>query len=587
MKKIFQIILSLLLFFIFVDSYSQDQAKKDSLIRLIDVEDQDTSKVILYEKLARLYLKTNIDSALVFATKGLYLAEKKNYTYGIGKIYRILGHAMVVNDNLEKAKEYYLNALEQFTIDNKVVSQASIYLVLGNVYYVQNNLPEALNYYIMGERISDSLNLVDLLPHFYNNLAGIYLQLEDYPHTLEYFENALKISELNGDSETSINILTNLAEADYKSNNFDRANMHLEQALQLTEKLSPNKEYKIHIYKVKGEIEIELKNFEKALNYYNNSLELINEMGPGYLGPISIYKADCRIRAGVCYFNLGKYNEAIENLNIGYKLAEESGLVSLQRDAVLYLSEINDSLGNDKTAFSYFKTYKTLYDSIINENTTKKMTQLRMQFEFDKKMKEQEINRIKNEANQKRKEIILFVIIGGILVILIIFILLFLLQKNKSKRIYLERKNLELDLDSRNKELTTNVMYLLKKNEFIESISDKLKKAKLYFKPENRAFIDNIVKELESSSTKDTWEEFEVRFQQVHSDFYKKLTDQYPDLSPNDLKLCAFLRLNMSTKEISAITYQSLNTLSTARYRLRKKLGLDDHANLIAFLSQL
>ena len=140
--------------------------------------------------------------------------------------------------------------------------------------------------------------------------------------------------------------------------------------------------------------------------------------------------------------------------------------------------------------------------------------------------------------------------------------------------------------DFKNKELTTNVMYLLKKNEFIESISAKLKNSKQFFKPENRAFVDSISKELESSLSKDAWEEFEVRFQQVHSEFYKKLTNKYPDLSPNDLKLCAFLRLNMSTKDIASITYQSYNTLSTARYRLRKKLNLDDHANLITFLNQ-
>ena len=100
-------------------------------------------------------------------------------------------------------------------------------------------------------------------------------------------------------------------------------------------------------------------------------------------------------------------------------------------------------------------------------------------------------------------------------------------------------------------------------------------------------WTDRLFFNVQTSLSKDSWKEFEVRFQQVHTDFYKKLTNKYPYLTSNDLKLCAFLRLNMSTKEISAITFQSYNTLSTARYRLRKKLGLDDHANLVSFLSQI
>ncbi len=548
MRKIYVIYVLLILLSFPFFAFPQAQNKRDSLLYLIENEGQDTSKVLLYGNLARYYLKSNNDSAQFYATTGLYLAEKVEYGFGIGSMYHILGHSKVVNDSLETAKEFYQNALLHFKKANKIASMASVYLAIGNVFYVQNNFPEALNLYILGEKIADNLNLVDLLPHFYNNLAGIYFQLEDYHLTLEYFKNALKISELNGDTETSINILNNMARAYYKSNDFEQANKYIERALKLTENVTPNEGFKVHIYQAKGEIEIELKNYQSALNIYKNILDIINKMGPGYLGPIAIDKADCQTNIGKCFFELGNFTQAMENLNLGYKLAEELGLVGIQRDASFYLSAIYDSLGNDKKAFSYFKIYKTLYDSISNENTSKKITQLKMQFEFDKKTKEQELEQARKEVLQKRKELLLYLIIAGVLSGLIIFLLLYFLQKSKIKRVHLERKNLELDLDSRNKELTTNVMYLLKKNEFIESISDKLKKSKQYFKQENRSFVDNIIKELEASLSQDSWEEFELRFQQVHKDFYKKLNDQFPDLTPNEQKLCAFLRLNMSTK---------------------------------------
>ena len=200
----------------------------------------------------------------------------------------------------------------------------------------------------------------------------------------------------------------------------------------------------------------------------------------------------------------------------------------------------------------------------------------------------------KQEAAQKRKEMRYLMIAGGAMLSLVIILLLFFLQRNKVHRIELSKKNLELEkdnltkeLDYKNKELTTNVMYLLKKNEMIMNITDRLKKAKISFKGENRQMAEEIIRELESGITKDTWKEFELRFQDVHTDFYNKLNQMFPDLSPNELRLSAFLRLNMTTKDIAAITYQSVNSINIARHRLRKKLNIEQEENLIKFLTQL
>jgi DNA-binding CsgD family transcriptional regulator len=252
-----------------------------------------------------------------------------------------------------------------------------------------------------------------------------------------------------------------------------------------------------------------------------------------------------------------------------------------------YLSELYEKTNKPVKALIYARNFKIYSDSISHEKNIKKMTQLEMQFEFDKKIKQNELERAKMESFQKRKELVYFMIIGGIFLALVILFLLLRLQKNKVKRIRLQRKNLIVDLDYKNKELTTNVMYLLKKNEFIMSISDKLKKARYDFKPENRKIVDDIIRELENSSSESVWKDFEIRFQEVHADFYNSLNKKFPDLSPNELKLCAFLRLNMSTKEISTITYQSPKSITMARFRLRKKMDIGSYENLISYLNQL
>ena len=124
-------------------------------------------------------------------------------------------------------------------------------------------------------------------------------------------------------------------------------------------------------------------------------------------------------------------------------------------------------------------------------------------------------------------------------------------------------------------------------NELVVAIAEKLKKLDMSEGSPNSKIIQSVISELEQTSNTDTWKEFEVRFQNVHVDFYKKLGEQFPDLTPNELKLCAFMRLNMSTKEISAITYQSQNSITVARSRLRQKLGVTRDENLINFLSQI
>jgi DNA-binding CsgD family transcriptional regulator len=80
------------------------------------------------------------------------------------------------------------------------------------------------------------------------------------------------------------------------------------------------------------------------------------------------------------------------------------------------------------------------------------------------------------------------------------------------------------------------------------------------------------------------WEQFEIYFDQVHENFFKRLRQKYPDLTPKDQKLCAYLRMNLSTKEIAPLLNISVRGVEISRYRVRKKLGIDSDTNLVAFI---
>lgn len=94
-----------------------------------------------------------------------------------------------------------------------------------------------------------------------------------------------------------------------------------------------------------------------------------------------------------------------------------------------------------------------------------------------------------------------------------------------------------------------------------------------------------MTRQLNQSKDKSDWTEVEKSLQEFNSNFYNNLIKEFPELTPNDRRLCTLIHMNMSTKEISAITHQSIGSINTARTRLRKKLNITgDDKSLITFL---
>jgi len=153
-----------------------------------------------------------------------------------------------------------------------------------------------------------------------------------------------------------------------------------------------------------------------------------------------------------------------------------------------------------------------------------------------------------------------------------------------------ENLNLKNDLEFRDKELASKAMYIIQNNERIDSVVNKLRDLEKKTEEKERISqteIRSLINELRISIRRESWKEFETHFTNVHQSFYDNLLKEFPELSSNERKLCAFLRLNLSTKEISDITSKSIHSINVARTRLRQKLGIvntDD--NLSAFLAK-
>ncbi len=148
--------------------------------------------------------------------------------------------------------------------------------------------------------------------------------------------------------------------------------------------------------------------------------------------------------------------------------------------------------------------------------------------------------------------------------------------------IKLKNERLEQDMANKNRELAVSTMSLIKKNEFLTTIKEQLKNA-----PETSK-VKTVIKTIDKDiSEEDNWKFFKKAFSNADKDFFKKIKSKHPDLTSNDLKLCAYLRLNLSSKEIAPLLNISVKSVEIKRYRLRKKMDLDRNTNLTEYILAL
>lgn len=143
-----------------------------------------------------------------------------------------------------------------------------------------------------------------------------------------------------------------------------------------------------------------------------------------------------------------------------------------------------------------------------------------------------------------------------------------------------EHEILVLEIENKSRELSNAALNLIRKNEALQSLKDNLMESR----SEPRS-IEKIIRRIDEHLEADhDWEIFEASFNQVHDDFFKRLMEQYPDLTPGDLRLAAYLKMNLSSKEIAPLLNISIRGVENKRYRLRKKTGLPEDANLTEFM---
>jgi DNA-binding CsgD family transcriptional regulator len=163
------------------------------------------------------------------------------------------------------------------------------------------------------------------------------------------------------------------------------------------------------------------------------------------------------------------------------------------------------------------------------------------------------------------------------------------LNKTQSEVVALQNEKLASEINFKNAELASSTMHLVKKGELLSKIKEEL--AHVLKHIQDKTAIQEIKKVIKSVSDDDKidqeWETFAKHFDTVHSDFVVTLKKTYPSLTANEVKLCIYLRMNLSSKEIAQLINISVRGVEISRYRLRKKIGIASEINLFDHLMQI
>lgn len=151
--------------------------------------------------------------------------------------------------------------------------------------------------------------------------------------------------------------------------------------------------------------------------------------------------------------------------------------------------------------------------------------------------------------------------------------------ENEKTVIKLRNEKLRGEVESKNRELAASTMSIVKKNELLNRIKDELKQEK------NNPYVKSVLAVIDKNLVDNNdWEFFQEAFNNTDRDFLKKLKEKHAELTPNDLKLCVYLRLNLSSKEIAPMLNISPRSVEIKRYRLRKKMNLEHNQNLTDYI---
>ncbi|GMN08941.1 hypothetical protein MTsPCn9_06030 [Croceitalea sp. MTPC9] len=623
-------LLIVLAFFSYLKVSSQLNFDIDSLLVNYKTQKLDSSKVITNNKIINYYMYRNPELAKKYAFEQLAISNEIKFSGGQSMANYQLGILYNNVNKVDSARYRYTEALKFAKIYNNYIFVSQAYhglalleFELGNLdkadeindknlsYNKRNKdsvgiaysldfkgrINESRGYYqIALENVLESLKMLPIIDapinknvriaDAKNHLAAIEQNLGNFKKAIEYNKEALEIYINQDDTHYQAVALIDLGKSYKSMENYDKAKELFLQGIEKAKKTNVSSIEASALTEL-GSLYNIAKNYNKAIESLGESIRIAENISSKRRGSIS------RLELAETYLNLNQYDRTINLCNEIIKYAEGSGNNTILRDAYNKRSLAYQN-NNSSAALEDFKKFKKLNDSIYNRDKISKVEELRIIYETEKKeaeiaLQEEEIKTLNQKSRADNLQKGLYA--GGMASALGLFGLSVFGYRQRIKKNRIAREKQEeiykKEIEHKQKELTSQTLHLVQKNTFIQELMENLENVKNSpdkFKTEFRRIVMLLKKE--NASDKD-WAVFKTYFAEVHNDFDQKLKTLSADISEKEIRLAAFLRMNLTTKEIAATLNVLPDSILKSKYRLKKKLSLDKKNDLTSFLNTL
>ncbi len=528
----------------------------DSLERLLKQFPNPTKeRVDALNDLGYRYWIVNSNKSISNGREALALADKLAYPLGIAKAKRVLGVAYWTHGQPKLALENLTACQKTYEEVGDLEGAANCLMNSGMVYADIGDLDKALDIY---ESAIETFTRLDLKPRIattFNKIGSVLIQKDQLAEAKEYLTNALHMHSdddfFYGMAEAH-NLLGRLFVLE---NELEQADYHLKKATALG--------------------------------------ETVNDVD-GSIGNLIQHGKVQRLR--------GEYEDSENHLLEALEKARQNKLRKYILEAYQELKLLKKEQGQLEKSLFFYDAFINLRDSIYNTDKSRQIAALEFNNELTNKEKE-----IALLQETKRSRTLMNVFLSLLLVTLAITALLMLRhQKQREKKetellkskealaqtalenAALKQRELHQQLAFKNKELTSYTLNFAQKNELFSQLLEKINLLQEATPAKRTKMLSEIKRTLKQQVNIDRdWEDFKRHFEEVHTNFYSRLKARHPSISANDLKIASLTRLNLNIKETASILGISPESVKTARYRLRKKLGIAPEKELLDYFLEI
>ena len=503
-----------------------------------------------------------------------------------------------INFNENITSEVILNLIDEIKIaesKHNINLQIDKSIELAHIFVQIYEIDQALKYLNTAYVLAKDNNKQEHLNTIYYTIGNIYLQTKKYEKAKDYFFKSYHLSVLQNEGEQVISDLMKIGFVFHKQHSLDSARFYYKKILKIVD-ANDSKTILPLLYNKLANLYVDEGLFDEAEILYQKGIDTA-----------CFYNSNKYL--DLLYLNLGKTFSGLNNL----KAAQQSFIkcdsiikinnnIALKQECNYWLLR-NSILKKSKIELlKYLDDNKFMADSITDYLNKKWKRNAEFNYKLGKK--ESELLLLQEQHYYQRIKFIL-----GFIIFFLIVLLLFIIVRNKNKKIVqqlvllskeneikeLREKQLEeesekvrRELEIKNKEILSNSLILLNKNELIENLKGIVKKIQVGDNKINKAAVDEIQSLLRDNTNQENiWNDFKIHFERVHQDFFDKLNATHPDLTENDIRLSAYLLIGMQNQEIANISFISPESVRKRKQRLREKLNLESGKDLVQYIKSL